>query len=141
MTRTFESAARTERTVGDLGSDPFGGRPAQQPSGYVTPSGQPDFPALQNSPEFRKLRQRLRRFVFPMSIIFIAWYMTFVLLAAYEHDFMSRKVIGEVNIGMVFGLAQFVSTVLITLLYVRYARKKLDPAVDEVRELAGAPKQ
>jgi uncharacterized membrane protein (DUF485 family) len=140
MTRTFESAARTERTVGDLGSDPFGGQPAQL-SGYLTPSGQPDFAALQNSEEFHRLRQRLRRFVFPMSIIFIAWYMTFVLLAAYAHDFMSEKVIGEVNIGMIFGLLQFVSTVLITMWYVRYARKRLDPAVDEVRDLAGAPKQ
>ena len=139
MTRTFESAGRTERTVGDLGSDPFGGR-ITQASGYVTPSGQPDYPALQDSPEFRRLRQRLRRFVFPMSIIFIVWYMTFVLLAAYAHDFMSQKVVGEVNVGMVFGLAQFVSTILITLLYVRYARKRLDPAVDEVRDLAGAPK-
>src|SRR5438270_9160784 len=95
MTRTLESAARTERTVGDPGGDPFGGR-APQTSDYVTPSGQPDFPALQDSPEFRRLRQRLRRFVFPMSIIFFVWYMTFVLLAAYAHDFMSRKVVGEV---------------------------------------------
>jgi uncharacterized membrane protein (DUF485 family) len=67
--------------------------------------------------------------------------MAYVLFAAYAHTFMSKKVFGEINVGLIFGLLQFVSTILITVLYVRYARNKIDPAVDEVRELAGVPKQ
>jgi uncharacterized membrane protein (DUF485 family) len=138
MTRTFESALAHERTVGDP-SSPFGGGSTR--SAYLKPDGEPDFAALQGSAEFRALRSRLRRFVFPMTAVFILWYMAYVLFAAYAHTFMSKKVFGEINVGLIFGLLQFVSTILITVLYVRYARNKIDPAVDEVRELAGVPKQ
>jgi hypothetical protein len=60
--------------------------------------------------------------------------MLYVLLAAYAHDFMSQPVFGQVNVGLLFGGAQFVSTGLITLLYLRFARRKLDPKVDAIRE-------
>jgi uncharacterized membrane protein (DUF485 family) len=138
MTRTFQPGARSERTVGDVSDVPFGGPPRSE---YITASGEPDFAALQDSEEFRQLKHRLRRFVFPMSLIFIAWYMAYVLFAAYAHNFMSQKVVGEINVGMIFGLLQFVSTILITLLYVRYARRRIDPAVDEVRHLAGVSEE
>src|ERR1700754_1053567 len=41
----------------------------------------PDFAAIRNGAEFGVLRRRLRRFIFPMSALFMGWYMTFVLLA------------------------------------------------------------
>lgn len=104
-------------------------------------SGEPDFAAIQQSPEFDRLRKRLRRFVFPMSALFFCWYMTFALFSAYGHGFMSRKVFGSVNMGTVFGLLQFVSTITIVLLYRGFADKKIDPQVDKVRELAGADKE
>ncbi|AHH96571.1 DUF485 domain-containing protein [Kutzneria viridogrisea] len=100
-------------------------------------SAPPDFAAIQDSPEFAVLRRRLRLFVFPMSLLFLCWYLTFVLLAAYAHEFMATKVFGLVTVGMLLGLAQFVSTVAITLGYNRYARRRLDPQVELVRELAG----
>ncbi|MEU4894856.1 DUF485 domain-containing protein [Streptomyces sp. NPDC044780] len=103
--------------------------------------GEPDFQAIQQSPEFKLLRRRLLWFVFPMSAFFLCWYMTFVLFSAYDHEFMSRKLFGAVNIGTVFGLLQFVSTMLIVLTYRRYARKKLDPQVDRIHELAGVGKK
>ncbi|MEQ0557458.1 DUF485 domain-containing protein [Amycolatopsis sp. NEAU-NG30] len=97
----------------------------------------PDYRAIQASPEFTALRRRFRGFVFPMSFAFFAWYMTYVLLAAYAHDFMSRKVIGEVNVGIVLGIGQFASTALVTWLYLRYARRRIDPRVAELRARAG----
>jgi uncharacterized membrane protein (DUF485 family) len=99
--------------------------------------GEPDYPAIQQSEEFAHLRRRLRLFVFPMSALFFCWYMTFALLSAYAHGFMSHKVAGEINTGTVLGLMQFVSTIMIVLAYRRFARKKLDPEVDRIRELAG----
>jgi uncharacterized membrane protein (DUF485 family) len=104
-------------------------------------TGEPDFPAIQRSPEFAQLRRRLRLFVFPMSLLFFCWYMTFALFAAYGHEFMSRKVTGEINIGTVFGLLQFVSTITIVLTYSRFAKRKIDPRVDEIHELAGVVKE
>ena len=34
--------------------------------------------AVQASPEFQELRSRLRRFVFPMSALFLVWYAVYV---------------------------------------------------------------
>ncbi len=86
------------------------------------------------STEFRELRSRLRRFVFPMTAVFLLWYLLYVLLADYAHDFMSTKVVGNINVGLIFGLLQFVSTFVITGLYVRYANRKLDPVAEKIRE-------
>ncbi|SDY27770.1 Uncharacterized membrane protein, DUF485 family [Amycolatopsis xylanica] len=94
------------------------------------------FDEIRDSPEFVSLRSRLRRFVFPMSLAFFTWYLTYVLLAAYAHEFMSLKVIGEVNLAIVLGLGQFASTAVITAVYVRFANRRIDPQVDEVRARA-----
>lgn len=88
----------------------------------------------QRSPDFRTLRQRLRKFVFPVSAIFLAWYLIYVLLADYAHGFMSIKLAGNINVGLVLGLLQFVSTFVITTLYVRFANKNLDPVAERIRE-------
>lgn len=88
---------------------------------------------VQASPEFAELRRRLRRFIFPMSAAFLVWYLIYVLLAAYYAPFMSIKLAGSINVGLVIGLLQFVSTFVITAVYVRYAKKNLDPAAEQLR--------
>ena len=111
----------------------FGRQSGRLPSAATCP----DYPAIQASPGFTALRRRFRWFVFPMSFAFFAWYMTYVLLAAYAHDFMSTKVFGEVNVGILLGLGQFASTALVTWLYLRYARRRLDPRAAELRARIG----
>ena len=99
------------------------------------PPGDPNlYQEIQASPEFVELRHRLRRFVFPMSAIFLVWYLAYVLLAAYEPEFMSIKLAGNLNIGLFIGILQFISTFVITTIYVRYANKNLDPAAERLRE-------
>ena len=88
---------------------------------------------VQASPEFQELRSRLRRFVFPMTAIFLIWYATYVLLGAFAHDFMATKVFGNVNAGLLIGLGQFVTTFVITGLYVRFANRELDPRAGALR--------
>ncbi|GAB1688493.1 DUF485 domain-containing protein [Krasilnikovia sp. M28-CT-15] len=89
--------------------------------------------AVQQSPEFGELRRKLRRFIFPTTIAFFGWYALYVLLSAYARDFMSIKIIGNINVALVFGLLQFVSTFLIAWYYARYAAEKLDPVADRIR--------
>jgi len=89
---------------------------------------------VQATPEFADLRRRLRRFVFPMSAAFLIWYLVYVLLASYAPGFMSIKVLGNINVGLIIGLLQFVSTFVITTVYVRYANRHLDPAAEQLRE-------
>jgi uncharacterized membrane protein (DUF485 family) len=89
---------------------------------------------VQASPEFVELRSRLRRFVFPMSAAFLVWYLIYVLLASYASGFMAIKVFGNINVGLIIGLLQFVSTFVITTVYVRFANKYIDPAAEKLRE-------
>ncbi|EWM19214.1 DUF485 domain-containing protein [Kutzneria sp. 744] len=46
---------------------------------------------------------------------------------------MSQSVFGLVNVGLLLGLAQCGSTVLITVAYIRYARRRIDPHADLIR--------
>lgn len=87
----------------------------------------------QASPEFQELRSRLRRFVFPMTAFFLTWYFVYVLLGAYAHDFMATKLVGNINVGLVLGLGQFVTTFAITGIYVWFAGNKLDPLAADIR--------
>lgn len=87
---------------------------------------------VQRSEEFAQLRHRLRRFIFPTTVAFIVWYALYVLLSAYARDFMGVKLIGNINVALIFGVLQFVSTFLIAWYYSRYAAKELDPLADEI---------
>ncbi|MBG6083855.1 DUF485 domain-containing protein [Zhihengliuella flava] len=93
-----------------------------------------DFRETQSSPEFKELRKTHRSFVFPMTVVFIVWYFVYVILAAFAPDFMAISVWGNVNVGIIFGLLQFVSTFVITAAYVRFANRKLDPQAQAIRE-------
>lgn len=89
---------------------------------------------VQLSPDFSELRRRFRRFVFPMTGLFLAWYFLYVLLADYAPGFMSHKVGGNITVALLFGLGQFVSTFAITLIYVRWADQKFDPDAKHLRD-------
>ncbi|MGH3900494.1 MAG: DUF485 domain-containing protein [Pseudonocardiaceae bacterium] len=89
---------------------------------------------VQHSAEFATLRGKLRRFVFPMTAFFLAWYFLFVMLAAFAPQLMAIKITGNINLGLIIGLLQFVSTFAITMAYVRFANKHLDPVGDRIRE-------
>jgi uncharacterized membrane protein (DUF485 family) len=94
---------------------------------------------VQAGSEFQELRSRLRRFVFPMTAFFLIWYATYVVLGAFAHDFMATQVWGNINVGLLIGLGQFLSTFVITGLYVRFANRELDPRAAAIRaELEGA---
>ncbi|GAA0534839.1 clumping factor B [Saccharopolyspora subtropica] len=100
----------------------------------VTRIPEPDvWREVHRSADFVALRRRLRSFVFPMTALFLAWYLLYVLLADYAHEFMSITLVGNINVGLALGLLQFVSTFGITALYVRFANRHLDPVADRIR--------
>jgi uncharacterized membrane protein (DUF485 family) len=107
-------------------------------SGFpVSENAAPDFAAIREHPDFVRLQRRLTRFIFPVSALFLVWYLTYVLLAAYATDFMGRRAFGSVTVGLLLGLSQFVTTVVIMLWYARFARTKVDPEIDKLRRMAG----
>jgi uncharacterized membrane protein (DUF485 family) len=88
---------------------------------------------VQRSQEFLDLRSRFRKFVFPVTGLFLTWYFLYVMLAAFAPAFMSHKLVGNLNVGLVLGLGQFVSTFVITMVYARWADKQFDPVADKLR--------
>ena len=97
-------------------------------------TGGTPYEEVQASDEFAQLRSRFRRFVFPVTAGFLVWYFLYAILSAYAHDFMAAKVVGNITVGVVFGLLQFVSTFVITMWYVRWADREFDPTADALRE-------
>lgn len=82
---------------------------------------------------FLLLRRRFRRAAVVVTAGFLGWYLVFVGLAAFARGFMARTIAGNVNVALLLGLLQFVSTFALTLGYLAYARRRLDPLAGELR--------
>lgn len=54
---------------------------------------------------------------------------------------MATKVIGNINLGLILGLGQFVTTFIITAVYVKFAGRELDPRSAAIREELEGPQQ
>ena len=91
------------------------------------------YQAVQRSEDFQRLRRKLRSFIFPMTVAFFLWYLLYVVLSVYARGFMSTKIVGNINVALIFGLLQFVSTFLIAWYYARYSSRELDPIADSIR--------
>ncbi|KOV20440.1 DUF485 domain-containing protein [Streptomyces sp. XY152] len=88
---------------------------------------------VQCSAAFQEVRGRYRRFVGPAVLAFLAWYVAYVVTATTAPGLMARPVAGAVNLGMLAGLGQFLTTFLLTWAYVRHARLRRDRAALELR--------
>lgn len=93
-----------------------------------------EFRAMQQSPQFQELRSTFRNFTFPMSVLFFVWFIGFVLVATYMPDLMATKVVGTVNLGIVLGLLQFLTTFVITWVYIKFANKNIEPRATAIRQ-------
>lgn len=93
-----------------------------------------DYIAVEESERFQGLKRMQRSFIFPLAAFFLIWYFAYVLLAAFAVDFMSQRVWVDITVGLLFGLGQFVTTFAITMAYVAFANRKLDPIATEIRE-------
>ena len=92
----------------------------------------PIYDELHDSADFVELRRRFRAFVFPATFAFLAWYLLFVVMSNWADDFMSKKVAGHINVGLVFGLLQFASTFFLAWLYSRYMNRNVDQLARDV---------
>jgi uncharacterized membrane protein (DUF485 family) len=92
-----------------------------------------EFVRVQDSEEFVRLRRSYRSFAFPLTVAFVVWYLLYVLLSNYAGGFMGTRLFGNVNVALVLGLAQFLTTFLIAWWYARHAAAKLDPAAKAIK--------
>lgn len=99
----------------------------------AAPEGGIDYVEVEHSPRFQQLKRTHRSFVWPLTVLFIVWYFVYVLLSTFAPDFMATRVSGDITIGLLLGLGQFVTTFAITMGYVAFANRKLDPLSAEIR--------
>ena len=108
-TRDSRSASRTNGPAGS----------AQPPEN--------DWAAAAQTPEFRELVQRRKRFVVPATIFFLAWYVGFIVLAGYAPGFMGDQFLtGGLTVGYVLALSQFVMTWGLAWMYLRKADREFE---------------
>jgi uncharacterized membrane protein (DUF485 family) len=88
---------------------------------------------VQRSAAFQEVRGRYRRFVFPGAAVFFTWYVGYVVTATTAPAFMARPVAGAVNVAMIAGLGQFLTTFVFTWAYARHARLRRDRAALDLR--------
>ncbi|MFF3460000.1 DUF485 domain-containing protein [Streptomyces sp. NPDC002730] len=88
---------------------------------------------VQRSAAFQEVRSRYRRFVGPAVLAFLVWYLAYVVAATTAPGLMARPVAGAVNVAMVAGLGQFLTTFLLTWAYARHARLRRDRAALDLR--------
>ena len=100
-------------------------RAVPQPEGPPGGPANEVYVAMEADPRFVELRRRHRSFVFPMTVAFLSWYLLYVVLSAYARGIMDAKIVGHINVALVFGIAW---------LYERYSRTRLDPLAAELRK-------
>jgi uncharacterized membrane protein (DUF485 family) len=71
--------------------------------------------------------------VVPGVLVFLLWYVAYVVTATTAPAFMARRVAGAVNVAMLAGLGQFLTTFLFAWAYARHARLRRDRAALELR--------
>ena len=94
----------------------------------------PVYDRLHATPEFNELRKRYRGFVIPATVAFLAWYLLYVVMSSFAQDFMNTKVIGNINVALIFGLLQFATTFGLAFMYSRFSNAKLDPLARELEQ-------
>jgi len=100
------------------------------------------YEAVRASRDFWTIQRRYGSFVKPVCTLFIIWYFLFVIVAVFAPGFMRISVFGDVNVGLCFGVLQFVSTFVIAVSYRRWARRRLDPLSERLRHrLEGGQRQ
>ncbi|MCN9242487.1 DUF485 domain-containing protein [Streptomyces sp. RY43-2] len=88
---------------------------------------------VRRSEAFQEVRSRYRRFVIPGLALSLTWYVGYVVTAQTAPGLMARPVAGAVNVAMVAGIGQFLTTFLFTWAYARHARLRRDRAALDLR--------
>ncbi len=99
----------------------------------VSPQVHAAYERIHASPEFAELKGNYLRFVVPMTVGFMVWYLLYVVCSNWAPGLMGTKVLGNVNVALLFGLLQFLTTFGIAFWYSRYSARRMDPLADALR--------
>ena len=86
------------------------------------------------NPKFHHLMRTRNRYALVMSLLVVIVYFGYILLIAFDKEFLAQK-LGEglvTSIGIPLGLGVIVLTIAITALYVHWANTRFDAMTAEV---------
>jgi uncharacterized membrane protein (DUF485 family) len=94
---------------------------------------------VQDSAEYRKLCAAQRRFLVPASVVYLAVYFGFLVLALGAPSLFQQPLYGGLNIGFVLLTAMFVLVWIAVLVHNSIARRYWDPRIAQVRAQVQPP--
>ncbi|MBM9464146.1 DUF485 domain-containing protein [Aeromicrobium sp. YIM 150415] len=100
----------------------------------ISPETHAAYERIHATAEFAELKNNYRSFVLPMTVAFMVWYLFYVIASNWMPGFMNTQVFGTINIALLFGLLQFITTFGIAWWYARYSARKMDPLADDLRD-------
>ncbi len=90
-----------------------------------------DWAAVVREPAFHELVSLKARFLVPVTVVALAFYLGVNLLAGFARGFMSESAVGALNVGYVLIIALYVMTWVVALVYVRVANRTFDTKAAE----------
>ena len=90
--------------------------------------------AVGKDPEMVELENRHQRFVWPVTVFFLLYYLALPILAGTAPDLMGTKVFGEFTFGYLFALSEFLMAFVVAWVYARWASSRMDPLATDLRE-------
>lgn len=76
-----------------------------------------------------------------LTAVMMLGYFGFILLVAFAKPTAGQLILdGQVSIGIAVGAGVIVLAPVLTAIYVRWANRRYDPAVRELRDRAGGPR-
>ncbi|MDK9703479.1 MAG: DUF485 domain-containing protein [Sulfuritalea sp.] len=89
---------------------------------------------IQKNPKFMQFVRMRNRYSIIMSILMMLAYYGYILLIAFDKQFLATKVSAgaTMSIGIPMGIGVLVFTIIITAIYVRRANTEFDATKDEI---------
>lgn len=92
----------------------------------------PDYVKVTGSRQFKSLMNRRKRFIVPMTIFFLAFYFLLPILTSYS-TILNTPAFGDISWAWIYGLAQFIMTWVLCILYVKKSAS-FDKQADQIIE-------
>ena len=89
---------------------------------------------VRENPEFAKLIEKRNRYSWTLAILMLVIYYGFILLVAFDKQFLAIKIGATVTLAFPIGLGVILAAIIITGLYVLRANNVYDPMTRAIVE-------
>jgi uncharacterized membrane protein (DUF485 family) len=94
--------------------------------------GRPE-PDFDDVSALEAIASRRLRVALALTAAMLVVYFGFILLIAFAKGFLSERIVSGLTVGMALGVLVILATWALTWIYVRWANRVYEPALDELR--------